>query len=258
MLHIQSMSNESFITYLNRRISTGKTISREELKKYYDEWGEKPVSDSSFRVMISRLKNKGELVSVKRGLYKLGGARRFTVPADEYERNIFFDLKENFPFAEILTWNTAFFDHFSSLQSVKNRTIVEVNSGSEEAVFAHLQNEYNNRIFLKPDEETYLNYVSQLNHPIIVKPVISESPVEETEGVIVPSVEKIIVDLFADEYDFLPWLSERPRIIRELFDNTTVNLSTLMRYAARRNRKSFFKKWLIDNQVVKAELLEDL
>lgn len=258
MLHITCMNKETFFKYLKRRATTGKPLSTKELKRYYNDWSETPVHDSSFRVMIHRLKKRGQLVSIKRGMYKLGSSDRFTLPVSRFEKEIFEDMKEKFPFAELIIWSTTFFDRYSSLQTVKTRTIVEVSSGSEDSVFAHLQKDYDNGVFLKPDEETYLNYVSQLEHPVIIKSVISESPIIETDGVKVPAIEKIIVDFYADEIDFLPWLSERPRIIRELFNDTTVNLSTLMRYAARRNRKAFFKEWLRGHQLVNPDLLQNL
>ncbi|MGF1668852.1 MAG: hypothetical protein ACFCU6_00275 [Balneolaceae bacterium] len=49
---------------------------------------------------------------------------------------------------------------------------------------------------------------------------------------------------FADELHFRPWLGERDRIMKEIFEITTVNLSILMRYASRRNRKSLFKEYI--------------
>jgi hypothetical protein len=249
---------EEFETYLNKAVTDSEVYTFQKLKAIYEEWNEKPVSESAFRVTLHRLKKRGLLKSVRRGLYKVDTHRGFELVAGEDEKAIFEKIKSHLPLLDIALWNSSIFDSFASFQSANEFIYVEVESGSEESVFQLLQDLYPDNLFLKPDEEIYSNYIAKTEKPIIIKTLISESPLETADGIPHPSVEKIIVDLYADELHFRPWIGERERIVTELFGVTVINLSTLLRYASRRNRKEFIKSFILDRELVKPELLEGL
>lgn len=74
-----------------------------------------------------------------------------------------------------------------------------------------------------------------LEDSIIVKPIITDSPVIVTEGLTVPSLEKKLVDLVADR-DFFH-LDEKAlhREFQRAFEVYPINRNRLLRYAGRRN-----------------------
>ena len=124
------------------------------------------------------------------------------------------------------------------------RTLVETEREVIEPVFHFLQDEKSN-VFLNPDEDVINNYVLGRNDAFIVKPLISESPLQEVEGVTTPTLEKILVDLFCDTDLFVTYQGvERRRIFEEAFSRYTINEKMMLRYADRRKRKDKLSEYL--------------
>jgi hypothetical protein len=69
---------------------------------------------------------------------------------------------------------------------------------------------------------------------IFVKPLITESPVQECNGVLVPTLEKLLVDLQQDDDFFYLQEAEGVNIFRNALSLYTINESRLLRYASRR------------------------
>lgn len=68
----------------------------------------------------------------------------------------------------------------------------------------------------------------------IVKPLVSESPLSLYGGVPVPSIEKSLVDMAAENTDPISLKKE----FQYCFETYTVNQSRLLRYAGRRNKRA--------------------
>ena len=79
--------------------------------------------------------------------------------------------------------------------------------------------------------------VEDLHDFILVKPIISESPLAVKEGVSVPELEKILVDHEADKEYAAMTDSEIQKEFQKAFELYSVNTSRLLRYAARKGKK---------------------
>ena len=66
--------------------------------------------------------------------------------------------------------------------------------------------------------------------------MISESPLAETNDIIIAALEKILVDLVSNELLYAAQQEERTTIFVNAFSKYFVNMSKLRRYARRRNR----------------------
>ena len=65
------------------------------------------------------------------------------------------------------------------------------------------------------------------------------SPLTEREGLILPTIEKIMVDLFKDDELFAPYQgAELQNIFQEFFYTYNINQSTLRQYTNKSNWKS--------------------
>ena len=72
---------------------------------------------------------------------------------------------------------------------------------------------------------------------ILVKPLISEAPLLSSEGIILPSLEKRLVDLYSDkEYNSIS-NSQKSIIVQRAYELEDLNVSKLMRYARRKGKK---------------------
>ncbi|GAB3562734.1 hypothetical protein GCM10027578_05370 [Spirosoma luteolum] len=81
-------------------------------------------------------------------------------------------------------------------------------------------------------------------NPVIIKPIITEAPVQQQDRYVTASLEKILVDLMADSDLFFAYQEEVPYIFRIAFAKFTINRDKLRRYARRRNRLDMLEQLL--------------
>jgi hypothetical protein len=114
---------------------------------------------------------------------------------------------------------------------------VDVERECEEAVFGKLLTQFpNRRVYLKPDQDCYSNYIYG-NPSIVVRTLISEAPLVRLSGKRTRvSLEKVLVDSTVDD-DFISFQEyESLRLFRNAFDVCLINESKLLRYARRRSQ----------------------
>ena len=79
--------------------------------------------------------------------------------------------------------------------------------------------------------------MNDLHDFILVKPLVTEAPLRYEDGIVVPDLEKILVDHEADkEYSFLTD-EDIQREYQRAFEVYQVNTSKLLRYAGRKGEK---------------------
>jgi len=125
--------------------------------------------------------------------------------------------------------------------------LIEVDKESVEAIFYSLREKYS-KVFLNPNNSILELYVSKTNDPIIVKPLISEAPLQSIGNINTITLEKILVDLFCDENLFQFYQGREKKILfNEAYTKYTVNKNKLLRYASRRGKKEEIEKMI--NQI---------
>ena len=70
-----------------------------------------------------------------------------------------------------------------------NHMFVDIEREVAESVFNLLNAENNKRVFLMPSVTDFKRYISN-NEAIIIRPLISESPLQLVEGINTPTIEK--------------------------------------------------------------------
>jgi len=81
-------------------------------------------------------------------------------------------------------------------------------------------------------------YVINENEICIVKPLISEAPTQNINGVETATIEKMLVDIFCNDVIFSAQQGAEMRtIFKEAFGKYTINQSKMLRYADRRRKK---------------------
>ena len=137
------------------------------------------------------------------------------------------------------------FDEFVGMDhcvtAMPKNLVVEVPKSMCESVRAALKNKFQDVALIK----NAYQMVEDLHDFILVKPIISESPLRIQQGVSVPELEKILVDHEADrEYATLTD-SDIQKEFQRAFELYSVNKSRLLRYAARKGRKEEISKHLL-------------
>ncbi|MCQ2147516.1 MAG: hypothetical protein MJZ16_08375 [Bacteroidales bacterium] len=216
-----------------------------ELLNVLNANGEKEVSKATCYWRLRELVNRGVLSKVGYGEYSSATKSRYSIQATERMSELHDGLRKGFPFVEFCfysgNWMAPFLHHIST----NNITYVEVERDACEAVFHYLQ-EQGHKAFLHPDRLTMERYVNLAEEAIIVKPLISGAPVIKDNEISVSSLEKILVDICADEDFFYLQGMETFYIFRNADEQYAINRSRLLRYAARRgkNVKSTIERYL--------------
>lgn len=129
-------------------------------------------------------------------------------------------------------------------QSNKHFILVEVEKDSAESVFLSLK-EQNNKVFLNPNLEMLEQYISNITQPIIIKFLVSESPLQKIKKYKTITLEKVLVDIYCDEDLFFFYQGKEKRnIFNNAYEKYTINNTKLLRYASRRGRKEEIKNYL--------------
>lgn len=180
---------------------------------------------------------EGVLERIGRGIFKLGQKKSFKPKFAGQERSIAELIQSKFPYTDYCIWNTSIINQFMVHQPFRFMDMIEVDKEAASSVFNFLKEEgYSS--FLKPGKEIMDNYLQDAESPLIIKPLITEAPVQEIENITTTTIEKLLVDLFADDVIFSAYQGkELSTIYQEAFNAYTINIKKLLRYADRRKKR---------------------
>ncbi|MCG2587772.1 DUF6577 family protein [Rhodohalobacter sulfatireducens] len=220
-----------------------------DITKFYRSF-EKDLKKSTINWRVYELVQKGVLTRIGKGVFKFGESQNFTPKIDHHLKSIFKSIDKDLPYAEVCVWDTSFLNHLMLHQPSNFNTIVETERDVTSSVFNLLRSK-KFQVYLNPGKEIIQNYLYDQEHTIIVKTLISESPLQKIENVTTVTIEKILVDLFCDTELYEPYQGvERKRIFQEAFNQYSINEKTLLRYADRRKRKEKLKNYLTNLQLL--------
>ena len=114
-------------------------------------------------------------------------------------------------------------------------TIVSAERPMVSSVIDALEN-LTESIILKDSEKSLIFRFAPGRELIVVTPQVSQAPVEVSDGITVPTLEKILVDILCDNALHALTGSEAYSIYAAAFNRYAISRKTLLRYAGRRNR----------------------
>lgn len=235
------------ITELKQRFEGLNDFKTIDIADFYRNF-EPDLKSTTINWRVYSLVEKGILERIGKGVFKIGKTWVFVPNMDNKTKAISNKLQSKFPFSTFCIWNTSLLNEFSVHISNNHFTLVEVERESLESVFLSLKEKYN-AVFLNPNADMLEQYVFNASNPIIVKPLISEAPLQRIKNINTATIEKILVDLFCDEDLFQIYQGrERNIIFKEAYSKYTINNTKLLRYASRRGRKDELEKYL--NQII--------
>lgn len=133
--------------------------------------------------------------------------------------------------SDLLTENFVGMDH--CVTDTLRNLIVEVPKSMCEDVRATLKQQF-------PDVALIRNaypMMEDLHDFILVKPLVSEAPIHDEDGIPVPELEKMLVDYEADKEYALLGDTNVQKEFQHAFELYPVNKSRLIRYAGRKGKK---------------------
>lgn len=194
------------------------------------------LSESSINWRLHKLKTNGNIHSPYYGAYSLKSKQNYTPVIKPSLKRLYNKIKREFGDIELCVWDSHWFDGFLPKPAESGYLIAEVPKEFTEAIFNSLT-DLSKKVFLDPDADIYKRYISNNAESIIIKPIISESPILEIENTSVASLEKLLVDSLAEEDSFF-FLNECE--VGSLFKNVSekynLSISKMKRYSKRRSQ----------------------
>lgn len=203
---------------------------------------------------IHTLLEQGRLVRRGRGSYALTadkpGASRFDphLPSELVE--IGKRLSRKFPLTITCVWSTSVLHPFVQQQPFTTYWLVETERDAVDSILDSMIHDsvtsgLSIPIVRANDLTRMERYSPNSSVVLLIKPLISEAPVQQNrDGLTVPSLEKILVDLVADSDVFSLFAEELASLFPKLDSQFNLNQDRLRRYARRRHKLPFINDYL--------------
>jgi hypothetical protein len=228
---------------------THKVFTRKDLIKYLTDL-QKLDFPSSISEQLDRLLKNGQIIRLKRGVYKLteNTKKDFLIKCSDEVKNLDRQIKGKLPFAKFCIWDSSvIFPYVRHIPNI-NFIYIDVEREVAESVFNLLNSGTGRRIFFMPTQTDFDRYISG-NEAIIIRQLISEAPMRPAAGINTPAIEKILVDIAGDtEFAFLQG-TELHNVYTNIFKKHNVNKKRLLRYAARRARRKEVEQLINTNKL---------
>lgn len=190
------------------------------------------------------MSQKGILSRTGWGKFIISERKPFIPEVSKKLKSLHKNLKKEFLYLKPCIWSTSVFNEFMLHQPGRFFILIEVEKESTPSVFFYLK-ELKYSVFLDPTKDLIEKYIPDEKETIIVKPLVTEAPVQYLEEICTATLEKMLVDIFCDDLIFSAQQgSEMRTIFSEAMNKYTVNENRMLRYAARRNKKESFNNYL--------------
>jgi hypothetical protein len=242
VLHLQQkiILTETLERHIERYFRESERLSKQKLvssiKEDFPHW-----SDNTINMYLSKLKKEGKISAPSKGIYELGSISLFNPEVSGSLKKIYTKIKRGFPYIIFCVWDSTWLNDLMRHQPFRHYIVVEVEKEASEPVFGFLSEIIKN-VFLNPDEEIFTRYIQNLDDVVIVKNMVSEAPLMEAQKIVIPSLEKLLVDMLADTNLFSAQQNETEFIMKTAMDKFAINELKMKRYALRRNRENEVEK----------------
>jgi hypothetical protein len=222
-------------------------FSRDELFEYYRRY-ETDLKPQTFAWRLYDLKHKKIIQEIKKGCYKISDKHPYKPKLDEKITEIYFSVTKEFYKSRFIVWSTSWINEFTLHQTFQNFYLFESSYETTESVFYKMKEMEIANVFLRPDKEEIIKYVIGTESPIVILNLIMKAPVKKLNNIPVPTLEKILVDLYADQNTFYMYQGqELEKIFRNALKKYLLNYTKLFHYARRRGKEKELKNFLESN-----------
>lgn len=251
------MSKNNIIEHLKERLKGRESFTRKELYDFYCEF-EPSLKETTFRWRIFDLKVNRIIRSLATGIFTLGYLPEYYPEVTDGNRELFRKLSEQFPELALCIWSTHILNEFMLHIPGNSITILEVEKEALEPVFHYLQDLKTENVFLQPNERELNRYVNEKENAIIIKQLVTKSPLRIIDKVPTITLEKLIVDIYSDKKIFEAYQgSEFVHIINNIYKKYSFDITTLFNYAKRRTKEKELKEFLLLKTDLPKTILND-
>jgi hypothetical protein len=226
-------------------------FTRQDLFEFY-RYFEPDLKEGTFGWRIYDLKAKKIIRPLKRGLYVISYKPSYKPEISPELIRLAKRITDKFEDSKYCIWETEWLNEFSQHQASKRIILIEIEKDFMESLYYELKDSSRNELYLNPDDKAIDFYIAESNYPVVIKKLITRSPIaKKTEKKVkfhTPLLEKILVDLFAEERLFYYLQgSELMRIYENAISNYAINFTKLFSYAKRREREQEIKQFMTNH-----------
>lgn len=255
--NLNDLSKNTFIEHLQERFKGRESFTRKELHDFYCEF-EPALKETTFRWRIFDLKRNWIIRSLATGIFTLGHLPEYYPELSDDNRELTHKLSERFSGLDLCIWSTKILNEFMLHLPGNSITILEVEKEALEPVFHYLQDLKTQNIFLQPNERELERYVNEKENAIIIKQLVTKSPIRIVDKVPTITLEKLIVDIYSDKKIFEAYQgSEFVHIINNIYKKYSFDITTLFNYAKRRTKEKELKEFLLLKTDLPKTILND-
>jgi len=224
------------------------SFTKEDLGRFFRRY-EPELNEHTLYSRIRSLRTRNMITQLNKNTYTLSTKKEFKPDIDTElgEQGLLaIDFLQGEPYC---IWDSSWINQFSRHQAMKNFHVVEAGKSELLSLFHFLKDKGKESVFLDPGQETLYLYARENEVPIVLKPLISRSPVVKREynskKLTVPTLEKILVDIYTDVFIFnYIQGAELETIFEKAITRYTVNFTTFFAYARRRNKEEQLEAYL--------------
>jgi hypothetical protein len=227
------------------KTSIEKAVEYFRMKDYFtseelwDFWKKRDddLNRNTFYRRVNRLRNETGLTDILKNTYTFSEKPHFIPQKEKILQRITDIYKERFPEIDYCIWQTAWLHELMIHQPGRQFIIFETEKDVTESVFFLLKSPAW-QVFLNADNHTIDYLFMEDKEVIVVKSLISRSPLLIQEEISIPSLEKILIDVFCDSKLLSPYSGqELSNIYKYAQKKYHINYSRMLNYADRRNKK---------------------
>ena len=222
---------------LKEHFSHQENFSVAEISRFYSEQNPN-IPPTTINWRIHDLVLSDVIQRVGRGTYRLGKSNPFQMDLSPQIKKIASNLKKEFPYTDFCVWELAVVNFFSHNLINFNLFFIDVEREAVDAVYYKLKETRKNVVNIR---KTY-DDISDLAGNICIRPLVSHAPLQKQVKIQVATLEKILVDLATDK-EFFPFQgNEIFTIYESAFEKYTINESSMLRYAARKEKRGIIEE----------------
>ena len=223
------------------------SFSRRDIFDYFIKT-EGGIHEATLAWRIHDLKKAGVLSEIKRGLYSLNPKQHYSPKTDKKIEELASIFQRSFRRVPYCIWDVNWINEFTLHQFTNDICLFETEKDLQDSVWnIFSDNGYQNILWsLRGSHISIKNSID----PIVIMPLITRAPVQEVitgKGVSVklPTLEKILVDIYEDDqiFHFIQG-AEMEKIFSNAIDRYAINYSTLFAYAKRRSKAPALRAFL--------------
>lgn len=236
---------------LIKKFSEDAIFSREALFDFFKHY-EPNLNESTFGWRIYNLKNKDIIKSIYRGFYTLSHKTKYNPEVSEKILELAKVISTAFEGVKYCLWESNWLNEFTQHQSNKNIIVIEIEKDYAESLYYELKDFFPFDFYINPDKKIIDFYVSESQNPIIIRKLITRSPIskrKETKNELyIPLLEKILVDVFSDDKLFYHYQGiEMTHLYENALKKYSLNYTKLFSYAKRRKQEQAIKQFMAEN-----------